>query len=106
MLRLANRHWAKDKPRAAADVVAEKSAIAEQDFARKPVGTQRCFAFRDGQRCRGVFVFNAEERGQVMRCPTCMTPHLWDEPVGEWMPIDDAPEVSRAPTRGAVSAGS
>ena len=106
VLRLANRHWSKDKPRSSADVVAEKTAIAEQDFARKPVGTQRCFAFRDGQRCRGVFVFNAEERGQVMRCPTCMTPHLWDEPVGEWMPIDDAPEVTRAPTRGAVPAGS
>jgi hypothetical protein len=106
VLRLANRHWAKGKPRTSAEVVAEKTAIAEQDFARKPVGTQRCFAFRDGQRCRGVFVFNAEERGQVMRCPTCMTPHLWDEDIKEWMPIDDAPEVARAPTRGAVSAGS
>ena len=96
VLRLANRHWTKGKPRSSEEVVAEKRAIAEQEFARKPAGTQRCHASPSGSRCRGVFVYDAEEQssGGLRRCPWCQAPHVWDESTGEWTLIDDAPQVT------------
>lgn len=106
VLRLANRHWAENKPRPSAEIVAEKSAIADEDFARKPIGTQRCLVFHGSLRCRGVFAFNAEEQSStVMRCPMCQAAHVWDEPEAKWTVID-VREVSRAPRKGALSAKS
>jgi len=87
VLRLADRHWAKDKRRTSNEIVAEKSAIADAEFARKPAGTQRCMALRGSLRCRGVFVYHTEELadGSLIACPTCGSAHGWDSDEGTWV---------------------
>lgn len=106
VLRLANRHWAQGKPRPSAEVVAEKSALFEEEFARKPIGTQRCLATRGSLRCRGVFAFNSEERaGSLLRCPMCQAGHVWDESEAKWTVID-VPEVAEAPPKRALTSPS
>jgi hypothetical protein len=105
VLRLANRHWAREKPRPSADIVAEKSAIADLDFAQKPAGTQRCFALRGAVRCRGVFAFRADQQddGAPVVCPTCGTSHRWDAEGQTWV-VDDATAVAAGRRRaGAIS---
>lgn len=86
VLRLANRHWAKDKPRASDDIRAEKAALADREFALKPTGTQRCFAPLGSLRCRGVFAFRAEHQAgrAPIACPTCGASHRWDPDAQTW----------------------
>jgi uncharacterized membrane protein len=87
VLRLADRHWAKGQARTSAEIVAEKSAIADREFARKPAGTQRCLALRGSLRCRGVFVYHADDmaNGSPVACPTCGATHTWDLDGQAWM---------------------
>ncbi len=104
VLRLANRHWAAEKPRPSADIVAEKSAIADRDFAQKPAGTQRCFALRGALRCCGVFAFRAEQQhdGAPVACPTCGTSHRWDAEARTWV-VDHAAAVVAGRRPGAIA---
>lgn len=87
VLRLADRHWAKGKERSSAEIVAEKSAVAEREFARKPAGTQRCLALRGSLRCRGVFVYHADDMANAspVACPTCGATHTWDRDGQAWV---------------------
>jgi len=87
VLRLADRHWAKGKARTSAEIVAEKSAIADREFARKPAGTQRCLALRESHRCRGVFVYHADDmaNSSPVACPTCGATHTWDPNGQAWV---------------------
>lgn len=107
VLRLADRHWAKPKVRPSADIVAEMAAIAEQDFARKPAGTQRCFALRGSLRCRGVFAYRSDEQDDaaVLSCPACGSAHQWDTDRGEWTLAPES-ALSAASARGSLSSGS
>lgn len=105
VLRLADRHWAKDKPRASKEIVAEKTAIAEQEWARKPAGTQRCFAVQGPQRCRGVFAYLAADRddGSLVRCPMCQAGHVWDPSRETWSLMDGAELPPTTPRRDALT---
>lgn len=87
VLRLADRHWAKDKRRSSDQIMAEKSRIADAEFARRPAGTQRCMALRGSLRCRGVFVYHTEELadGSLIACPTCGSAHWWDSEEETWV---------------------
>lgn len=107
VLRLADRHWAKPKVRPSADIVAEKTAIAEQDFARKPAGTQRCLALRGSLRCRGVFAFRGDQQADatVLSCPTCGSAHQWDTDGGEWTLAPES-ALSAASARVSLTGGS
>ncbi|MGI9118626.1 MAG: hypothetical protein ACR2G7_00570, partial [Acidimicrobiales bacterium] len=104
VLRLADRHWAKDKPRASKEIMAEKTAIAEQEWTRKPAGTQRCFAMQGPQRCRGVFAYLAADRddGSLVRCPMCQAGHVWDPSSETWSLIDGAELPPTTPRRDAL----
>lgn len=107
VLRLADRHWAKGKPRSSTEIVAEKSAIAEAEFARKPAGTQRCLALRGSLRCRGVFVYQAEDQsgdGSVIACPSCGAAHRWDPDEATWVLGPDIALGERT-KRSALSSG-
>ncbi|HWH34761.1 MAG TPA: hypothetical protein VNT56_05505 [Acidimicrobiales bacterium] len=99
VLRLADRHWTRPKPRSSADIVAEKSAIAEREFARKPAGTQRCQALRGSLRCRGVFAFRHEEQedGSILACPTCGSAHVWNPEAGQWTLASEGALATAAP---------
>ncbi len=105
VLRLADRHWAKGKPRASKEIVAEKSAIAEQEWTHKPAGTQRCFAMQGPQRCRGVFAYLAADRddGSLVRCPMCQAGHVWDPSRETWSLIDGAELPPTTPRRDALT---
>lgn len=104
VLRLADRHWAKDKRRTSQEIVAEKSAIADAEFARKPAGTQRCMALRGSLRCRGVFVYHAEELadGSLIACPSCGSAHGWDPDEQTWVLRRDA-TLGAGTKRGALT---
>ena len=107
VLRLADRHWAKDKRRSSQEIVAEKSAIAEAEFARKPAGTQRCLALRGSLRCRGVFVYQASDLaadGPLIACPSCGAPHGWDPDKEAWELAPDM-ALGKGSKRSALSAG-
>ncbi len=107
VLRLADRHWAKEKVRTAAEIVAEKSALADEEFARKPAGTQRCFALRGSLRCRGVFTYHADDLAgdTLLACPSCGTAHSWDPDQQTWTLRPDA-ALANAPRRGALTSPS
>jgi hypothetical protein len=87
VLRLADRHWAKDKRRSSAEIMANQAAINEEEFARRPVGTQRCLALRGSIRCRGVFAYHADDLAEasLVACPSCGTSHSWDPEEETWM---------------------
>ncbi|HVL03003.1 MAG TPA: hypothetical protein VM386_01065 [Acidimicrobiales bacterium] len=86
VLRLADRHWATAKPRPPAEIRAEQAALNEQEFARRPVGTQRCFALRGSLRCRGVFAYGSKQQadGSRIACPSCGAAHSWDPDAEMW----------------------
>lgn len=86
VLRLADRHWTKGRPRPPAEIVAEQAARNEEEFARRPVGTQRCFALRGSLRCRGVFAYGSKEQadGSRVACPSCGAAHTWDSEAEVW----------------------
>lgn len=107
VLRLADRHWSKDKPRPSAEIVAEMSAMADREFARKPSGTQRCLAQHASLRCRGVFAYHADDQADgasLLACPSCGTSHTWDSRTGTWMLRPDVALGART-MRGALSSG-
>lgn len=87
VLRLADRHWAKDKARSSAEIMATQAALNEEEFARRPAGTQRCLALRGSIRCRGVFAYYAHDLAgdSLVACPTCGTTHAWDPEEETWM---------------------
>lgn len=95
VLRLANRHWAKDKPRPSSDIVAEKEAIAEEEWARAPIGTSRCAAVHGALRCRGVFAYGAgdQDGDTVVSCPMCGAAHRFDDATSTWV-LTDRPAVA------------
>ena len=86
VLRLTDRHWTKGKPRPPAEIVAEQAVRNEDEFARRPVGTQRCFALRGLLRCRGVFAYGSKELADDVRvaCPSCGAAHSWDSDAEMW----------------------
>lgn len=87
VLRLADRHWAKDKKRSSAEIRAEQAVLNEQEFARRPTGTQRCLALRGSLRCRGVFAYRADQQadGSIIGCPSCGAGHYWDSAAEAWV---------------------
>lgn len=107
VLRLADRHWAKAKRRPSAAIVAEKAAVAEQELARKPSGTQRCLALRGSLRCRGVFAYRAAEQadGAILACPSCGALHAWDPGAESWTLPSEA-VVTAGAERSALISGS
>lgn len=86
VLRLTNRRWAKLQHPSWDEAISEKRAIAEQEWAHRPVGTERCQAVDGGERCRGVFVHHADDQseGTMVYCPTCGAAHRWDPSSEEW----------------------
>ncbi len=90
VLRLTRRHWAKGKPRRPAEIVAEKTAIAEQEWARRPIGTARCAAVHGLHRCRGVFAYSTsdEDGDSAASCPTCGAAHRLDHATSRWVVTD------------------
>ncbi|MBW3579717.1 MAG: hypothetical protein KY431_01605 [Actinobacteria bacterium] len=88
MLRLTNRHWAKGKPRPPAEIVAEKTAIAEQEWSRRPIGTARCVAVHGELRCRGVFAYSSSDQDgdTAAGCPSCGAAHRFDHATSAWVP--------------------
>lgn len=106
VLRLADRHWAKDKKRSPAEIMAAQAVLNEQEFARRPTGTQRCLALRGSLRCRGVFVYRADQQadGSIIGCPSCGAAHSWDPAAETWVLGSEA-ALGAATHREAVTTG-
>ena len=87
VLRLADRHWTKPRRRPPAEIVAEQAARNEEEFSRRPVGTQRCSALRGSLRCRGVFAYRSDHQadGSLIACPSCGAAHSWDPDAETWL---------------------
>ena len=94
VLRLTNRHWAEGRPRPPADIMAEKEAIAEKEWDRRPIGTARCAAFHGALRCSGVFAYGKDDRGSIVGCPTCGAAHRFDDSTSTWV-LTGRREVAR-----------
>lgn len=96
VLRLTNRRWAKLEQPSWDEAISEKRAIAEQEWAQRPVGTQRCQAVDGGERCRGVFVHHAEDQseGTLVYCPTCGGAHRWDPSREKWTIHETGPALA------------
>lgn len=101
VLRLTNRRWARLEHHSWREAISEKRDIAEQGWAQRPAGTQRCQAVHASERCRGVFVHRTEDQseGTLVYCPTCGEAHRWD-PVGEdWVVHATGPALAERPRR-------
>ncbi|HEV2071200.1 MAG TPA: hypothetical protein VGR26_15530 [Acidimicrobiales bacterium] len=106
VLRLADRHWAKGKPRSPAEIVAEQAERNEEEFARRPVGTQRCLALRGSLRCRGVFAYRSDQQADssLVACPSCGAAHFWDPDAETWL-LGSEEALGRGRERKAVTTG-
>lgn len=101
VLRLTNRRWARLDHQSWREAISEKREMAEQEWAQRPAGSQRCQAVHAGERCRGVFVHRNEDQsdGTLVYCPTCGEAHRWD-PVGEeWVVHATGPALAERPRR-------
>ncbi|HEV2809314.1 MAG TPA: hypothetical protein VGV93_02815 [Acidimicrobiales bacterium] len=106
VLRLADRHWTKPRRRPPAEIVAEQAVRNEEEFARRPVGTQRCFALRGSLRCRGVFAYRSDQQadGSLIACPSCGAAHSWDPDTETWLHRSEE-ALGRGTERSAVTTG-
>lgn len=106
VLRLADRHWTKDKRRPPAEIMAEQAAINEQEFARRPVGTQRCLAQWGSLRCRGVFAYGSAQQadGSAVACPMCGSAHSWEPETETWV-LSPTTALGEPAERGSITAG-
>lgn len=106
VLRLADRHWTKPRRRPPAEIVAEQAVRNEEEFARRPVGTQRCLALRGSLRCRGVFAYRSDHQaeGSLIACPSCGAAHSWDPDTETWL-LRSEEALGRGAERRAVTTG-
>ena len=106
VLRLADRHWTMDKRRPPAEIMAEQAALNEQEFARRPAGTQRCLALWGSLRCRGVFAYRSDQQadGSAVACPSCGSVHSWDPEIDDWV-LGSTTELGESTKRSSLTAG-